>query len=376
MLKIYFTASTSSSDELREQYEEIVNQLKKNDTHLLSGEQIINKSLLSEDQKLTKTEIYLREKTMIDSADCIVAEVSKPSLGVGAEVDYALQKNKSVLALIFDPDSIGMEDKISPIIAGNPSENLFIEFYNKESLSFTINDFLKHVSTMKSRRGKLIVIEGADGSGKSTQTNLLVDYLKKNKISVKHIDFPRYYPSFHGKTVAKFLRGDFGSIDQVSPYLASLAYSLDRASVKDQMEDFMTKGWLIVANRYATSNLAHQAAKFKDEEEKEKFLKWVHQLEYKVHKIPKEDIVIYLYVPWKIGMELTQKRIKNKYLEGKEDIHEQNVTYRQEVEKMYLALAEKNKHWIKIDCVENNELLGVETIHKKILQVLQQKEII
>lgn len=376
MLKVYFTASTSSSNELRGQYEEIVNQLKQNEVHLLSGEQIINKSLLSEDQKLTKTEIYLREKSMIDDADCIVAEVSKPSLGVGAEVDYALQKNKSVLALVFDPDSIGVEDKISPIIAGNPSENLFIEYYNRESLPFTVNDFLKHVETIKNKKGKLIVIEGADGSGKATQGNLLVSSLKEKKIPVKYIDFPRYYPSFHGKTVAKFLRGDFGSIDQVSPYLASLAYSLDRASVKDQMEDFMAKGGLIVANRYATSNFAHQAAKFKNVEEKEKFLKWVNQLEYKVHKIPKEDLVIYLYVPWKIGMQLTTKRTKSKYLEGKEDIHEQNIAYRQEVEKMYLSLAEKNKHWVKIDCVENNELLSIELIHKKILQVLKEKEII
>lgn len=376
MLKVYFTAATSFNGELHQQYKIAIDHINKHDVQILSGEQIVNEKLLSEDKKLSKREIFQRENKLIEEADCVVAEVTKPSLGVGAEISFALQKNKSVLALVLDPESMGKEDKLSPMIAGNPSENLFIEFYNQESLPFSIKNFLHHVKITKLRRGKLIVIEGSDGSGKKTQSELLVNFLKERKLPVKYMDFPQYYPSFHGKTVAKFLRGEFGELNEVSPYLASLAYSLDRASVKEQMESFLEKGGLIVANRYATSNIAHQGAKFEDEKEKDKFMRWIDELEYKVHKIPREDIVVYLYVPWQIGVELSKKRGEGKYLEGKEDIHEKDLKYRQEVEKMYLDLANKNKHWIKINCVENGVLLSINDVHNKVLEELKNNKII
>ncbi|KXK11950.1 MAG: thymidylate kinase [Microgenomates bacterium OLB23] len=87
---------------------------------------------------------------------------------------------------------------------------------------------------------------------------------------VKSVDFPQYYSSFSGKTVAMFLRGDFGELNQVSPYLASMPYALDRASVKEEMEEFLAKGGIIIANRYATSNMAHQAAKISSAADKKK----------------------------------------------------------------------------------------------------------
>jgi dTMP kinase len=186
------------------------------------------------------------------------------------------------------------------------------------------------------------------------------------------MDFPQYYHSFHGKTVAKFLRGEFGKIDEVSPYLASLAYALDRASVKKEIEDFLENGGYIIANRYATSNMAHQAAKLKTNKEKNEYLKWIFELEYKVHKIPKEDLVIYLYVPWEIGMYLTKNKPVRHYLGGENvDIHEKDLLYRLEVEKMFLQLVKRYKHWIKIDCMENDKLLSKEKIHQKILNVLK-----
>ncbi len=376
MIKIYFTAATSFNGELHEQYKKVVEYIKQNRIELLSGEQIISKELLQEDKKKSKQEIFVREQRLIEKADCVIAEVSKPSLGVGAEITYALNKNTPVLALVLDPESTGAEDKLSPMIAGNPSENLFIEFYSRESLPFSIRNFINHVQSLKYKRGKMIVIEGADGSGKTTQAKLLVDYLKKQKVPVKYMDFPQYYPSFHGKTVAKFLRGEFGGIDKVSPYLASLAFALDRASVKEQMEELLQKGELIVSNRYATSNMAHQAAKFDDPEEKERFIKWINELEYKVHKIPHEDIVIYLYVPWKIGIELTRQRGSMKYMEGKDDIHESNIEYRKKVEEMYLDLSTHNQNWVKIDCVEDGKLLSVEQIHNKVINALKVSKIL
>ena len=115
-------------------------------------------------------------------------------------------------------------------------------------------------------KGKLIVIEGTDGSGKTTQLKLLKSYLEKNSIPVETVSFPRYKKSFHGKTVAKYLRGEFGAMDSVSPYLVSLAYAMDRATAKWDMNKWLREGKIVIADRYATSNMAHSAAKLPEKE--------------------------------------------------------------------------------------------------------------
>ncbi len=177
---------------------------------------------------------------------------------------YALVKDKPVLALFYKD----VEDKLSPMIIGNPSENLFLEHYDEDNLEIKLKKFINHIESLKKRKGKLIVIDGGDGSGKTTQANLLVDYLKKRGFKVKYYDFPRYYSSFHGKLVGRFLAGEFGSLDSVSPYLASLAYALDRASVKEEMEEWLAKGGIIICNRYVTSSMAHQSARLPEKERK------------------------------------------------------------------------------------------------------------
>jgi len=372
MLKAYFTAATSYNGQLHELYKAILETLRKKGHKVLSGSQIINLQLRKKDKQLSSEEIFRREQKLIDEADYIVAEVSRPSLGVGSEIVYALKLGKPVLALVH----VGFEDKISPIIAGNPSEKLFFQYYQANNLSLVINNFLKYINALSLNakpKGKLIVIDGGDGSGKTTQTELLVKYLKQKGVPTKFYDFPQYYNSFHGATVARFLRGEFGEFDKVSPYFASLAYALDRASVRKEMENFLKRGGYIIANRYATSNMAHQAAKFKEKKEREKFLTWEYELEYKVHKIPKEDLVIFLYVPWRIGFELTKHKTGRGYLKGKGlDIAEKNLAHRKATEKMYLELAKKNKHWVKIDCVKDGKLLSREAIHQKILAIVNK----
>ncbi len=218
-------------------------------------------------------------------------------------------------------------------------------------------------------RGKLIVIEGTDGSGKTTQLSILKHYLEKNNYSVETIDFPRYAESFHARTVAKYLAGEFGEVNSVSPYLISLAYALDRASAKREMNAWLREGKIILANRYATSNMAHQAAKL-PEDAQEDFLKWVTELEYKINKIPKEDLVIYLHVPTSASKALTKKR-------GRQDLHEKDSEFLDKSGQMYEKLASGFKHWARINCVSKNGLMRPkEKIHKEILKVLKKRHMI
>lgn len=364
-MKIYFTASTTNDGKYRKNYKAIISLLNKSKSKVISGEQIINFELLKLDKKMPQREIFLREKKSIDEADCIIAEVSYPSLGVGGEVVYALINNKPVLGLVYENN----EDKISPMISGNPSDNFFLEYYNLDKLHYIIKDFLSYVKNSRKRIGKLIVVDGGNGSGKTTQGELIISFLKKHQLKAKYFHFPQYYNSFHGKTVTRFLNGEFGNIDQVSPYLSSLAYAVDRATAKREMEDFLNKGGYVVSDRYVTSSMAHQGAKFKDDKNKKEFLKWIYELEYKVHRVPKEDIVIYLYVPWKIGLKLTGKR-------GKKDIEEKDLKHWIMAEKMYLEFAKKYKHWVKIDCVKNGKLLSPKVIHELIISTLHKKNIL
>lgn len=370
-MKVYFTAATTEDGEHLTQKKEIISSIRKLKNTLTSGEQIISPASLKEDISLPSSEIFNREKERIDESDCIVAEVTKPSSGAGGEIVYALLHHKPVLALFYKD----AENRLTPMIAGNPSENLYLENYEDDNVEIILRRFFSQVEITKNRKGKLIVIDGGDGSGKATQSELLITYLKNKDVKVKYMDFPRYYTSFHGRVVGRFLSGEFGGLEVVSPYLASLAYALDRASAKEEMDEWLISGGTIISNRYATSNMAHQGARLPAEKRKE-FIDWIDELEYKVHKIPREDIVVYLYVPWKIGYELTKKKTDRKYLAGALDIQEVDLSHRQEAEKMYLSLAKSRPNWVIINCVKDGVILSKEAIQTMVRDVLKSKKLI
>ena len=208
--------------------------------------------------------------------------------------------------------------------------------------------------------GKLIVIEGIDGSGKLTQLHLLLDYLDRNKIKHSSFDFPQYKKTFFGDFAGRFLKGEFGHFSRINPYLASFPYAADRWQVKEKLWQAIDQDQFVICNRYTPSSI-YQAVKVKPIE-RQKFLDWVETLEYEVFGIPRPNLVIFLYVPLTFAQTLIAKKTKDQY--------EKNFSYLKKVENMYLDTVKINKNWVKIDCVENNKIISPEIIHRRILDKL------
>ena len=154
--------------------------------------------------------------------------------------------------------------------------------------------------------GKLIVIEGSDGSGKTTQLQLLKKYIDEGRVrKTRTVDFPRYCDSFYGKFIARYLRGEFGDLSTVNPYLISFPYALDRLGAAKKIYSWLKSEKMVLLNRYTPSNLAHQSSRLKGKE-REAYLKWSLEFEYHENKLPVEDLVIFLYVPYKYAQKLMQ----------------------------------------------------------------------
>lgn len=368
-MKVYFAAAVSLDRTMLPVYQQIVEEIKQLG-HTVLNEYIVDPQLVV-GEHLPATELYKRETIILDQAQAVVAEVTKPSWGTAFLMEHAISTAKPVLALHYK-DS----DKPLPMmIEGHPE--VYVAHYAKSNIRTILKKNLDYFVVLSKRNGKLVVIDGTDGSGKGTQTQLLLDYLESEHIQHKYIDFPRYYTSFHGKMVGRYLTGEFGSMESASPYLSSLFYAMDRLTARDELVDWLQEGNLVVANRYTTSSMAFQTARVA-EDNQEEFLHWLYEMEYKEHKLPKEDLVIFLYVPVEISQQLIEQKAKREYTKGKQkDIHEANVAYQKKVLQLYLDLAKKHKHWEVIECVDGQgKLYPVPVIHSKIIEVLRQREII
>ena len=211
----------------------------------------------------------------------------------------------------------------------------------------------------KKNKGKLIVFDGLDGSGKATQTKLLVQKLKKKGYRVAITDFPQYYSSFFGKMVGRYLTGEFGKANQVSPYLASILYALDRFEAKEKMEKWLNEGRIIVSNRYVSANQIHQTAKIKGKKAKGEFLKWLSKMEFQIFGIPKPDLILFLNIPYRIGQGLVIKKGSRGYLGGvRRDIHESSKSHLSAAQEQVFDLVKKYSKWKRIDCVKRGDLLS------------------
>lgn len=214
-------------------------------------------------------------------------------------------------------------------------------------------------------KGKFIVFEGADGTGKTTQAQLLFNFLKKRKRDVLFFSFPNYQSAW-GKMVRRYLDGEFGDVNQVSPYLASILYAGDRLLESAKIRKWLGLGKLVVCDRYMASNIAHQVAKIKSQSEKSKFIKWLEDLEYRENKIPKPDLVILLTIPETIAQKFMRKRVR--------DIHEKNVSYQKKVAKAFFDLAKTNKNWAVVANTKGGKLKKISEVHQDILEMLRLKK--
>ena len=217
------------------------------------------------------------------------------------------------------------------------------------------------------KKGRLIVFEGTDCSGKTTQIKLLLEKFKKYKIDYAFFDFPNYETPT-GKIVRMYLNNEFGPANSVPPKIASIFYAEDRFFQKHKIEKALNDGKIVVLDRYVESNMGHQGGKIRNAEERKKFFKWIEELEYGNFNLPRPDKVIFLYVPYEVACELKKRR---KNVEG--DGHEDNAEHLKNAEQSYLQLANMYG-WVKIDCAPDktiNSLMTPEEILDKVWKEIE-----
>ena len=219
--------------------------------------------------------------------------------------------------------------------------------------------------------GKLYVIEGVDGSGKATQTELLYQALLAEGKPVRKVSFPDY-DSPSSSLIKMYLNGEFGTDPQsVNAFATSVFFAVDRfASFRKDWQEFYENGGIIIADRYVTSNLVHQAGKISDAAEKERYIQWLSDLEYNIFGLPKPDCVIFLDMPPAYSLKLRQQR--NELKQGlTADIHEADQTYLQNAYENAIGIA-KHQEWHTISCVADDNIRTIEDIHAEIVRTINE----
>lgn len=208
----------------------------------------------------------------------------------------------------------------------------------------------------------LIVLEGLDGAGKSTQVKLLKEYLLEKGVNLRYLHFPRYDSQPYGELIGKYLRGDFGSIEQVHPQIVALLFALDRMDASAQIREWLDAGDCVLLDRYVYSNIAYQCSKImmqpQFEENRTQLARelrnWIFDTEYKKYVIPKPDLNLFLNVP----IEFVDSKLKESrsgdddrdYLNGKSDIHEADIRFQISVREIYLKQTEMDTNFVEVCC--------------------------
>ena len=220
--------------------------------------------------------------------------------------------------------------------------------------------------------GKLFVIDGTDGSGKQTQLETLKKRLMNEKIDFRTVSFPNYN-SPSSALVKMYLEGEFGTdAKAISPYIASTFFAADRyATYATQYKEYFEKGGIILADRYTTANMVHQAGKITNEAERKKFIDWLWDFEFNLYGLPIPTEVFFLNMPPKFSLELMKDRENKITHDNKKDIHENNAEYLKEAYNAACKLA-KEYNWYEINCIENNNIRTIKDINDEIFNELKR----
>lgn len=226
------------------------------------------------------------------------------------------------------------------------------------------------------QKGFFLVIDGIDGSGKATQTKLLADRLRQSGKKVKTIDFPRYEENFFGKLIGACLAGKHGDFLSVDPHIVSVLYACDRFESNKHIVSWLKRGYIVIADRYASSNQIHQGAKISDEKTRKQFLVWLDDLEHKILGIAKPDAVIYLDADPVAARELLEKSSleqKKTYLKKSEkDLAEKNFKHQLNARSSALFLSRRFSHWTRIPCMRKSAILSVQEISDRVWNAVEK----
>ena len=227
---------------------------------------------------------------------------------------------------------------------------------------------------------KLFVIEGVDGAGKSTQIKMLHDFLTQKGYNCEYMHFPRTDAPYFGELIARFLRGEFGSLNNVDPYLVAMLYAGDRKDASEIISNWLKEGKIVLLDRYTYSNIAYQCAKLHDVQSQDELMRWILSLEFSHFAIPKPDLNIFLDVPF----AFTEKKLSaartgddRNYLNGTRDIHEESLTFQKNVRDIYLRVAQIDERLALVDCSnENGAILSPVHIFDLIVKILNDRKFI
>ncbi len=219
-----------------------------------------------------------------------------------------------------------------------------------------------------------VVIEGLDGSGKSTQIALLKSYLEEQGRKFRYLHFPRLEEGIYGELIARFLRGEMGDIGGVDPYLVALLFAGDRADAASMIRGWMKEGELVIVDRYVYSNIAFQCAKLSSGPGRNRLRDWILNLEFGYNKLPRPDQSLFLNVPFSFTRSQLSREREGEdraYLKGERDIHELDLGFQEEVRKVYLDLERHVDDLSLIDCAdEKGRMNDADTIAGKIRSTL------
>ncbi len=222
---------------------------------------------------------------------------------------------------------------------------------------------------------KLIALEGIDGSGKGTQAARLHARFEEQGLKSELISFPRYTETHFGRAIGDFLNGKYGSLGEVDPHLASLLYAGDRFESRGVLLHAMDENDVVVLDRFVPSNMAHQAAKRKGNEQAE-LINWIAAVEFGVYALPRPDMVVLLDLPAETAQVLIAKKAARVYTDKPADLQEADALYLENVRQVYRNLAQSDSTWCRIDIMCELEVRSIDEIGDDIWQAVQQQELL